>query len=145
MTWNAGSDNITSPHRAHTHTLTASYTLTPGRYLKQKTGYGMNRKENVFDEIAKMDDHNIQLVVRSTDMSEAQQKEAANVIAEALSIHYKEAQVAKMVKAHFDAKCGRAWQCIVGKHFASYVTHEVSTYLLVQVGNVSVMLYKTPC
>ncbi|EUB55666.1 Dynein light chain, cytoplasmic [Echinococcus granulosus] len=105
----------------------------------------MNRKENVFDEIAKMDDHNIQLVVRSTDMSEAQQKEAANVIAEALSIHYKEAQVAKMVKAYFDSKCGRAWQCIVGKHFASYVTHEVSTYLLVQVGNVSVMLYKTPC
>ncbi|KAL5104475.1 Dynein light chain 1 cytoplasmic [Taenia crassiceps] len=105
----------------------------------------MNSVDKILNEIGNTDNNNIQLVVRSTDMNDNQQAEAANVIAEALTIHYKETQVAKTVKTHFDTKYGRSWQCIVGKHFASYITHEVGSYLLVHVGSVSVMLYKTPC
>ncbi|VDD78387.1 unnamed protein product [Mesocestoides corti] len=76
----------------------------------------MNRKDSGSDS-----DSGMKVNVRSSDMPEAQQKEAAKVIAEALSIHTKETQVAKTIKSHFDEKYGRAWHCIVGKHFAGSV------------------------
>ncbi|KAL5964936.1 Dynein light chain 1 cytoplasmic [Taenia solium] len=82
----------------------------------------MNSVEDLLNEIGKPDENNIQLIVRAADMNDAQQTEAANIIAEALTIHYKETEAAKMVKTHFDSKYGRAWQCIVGKHFARCLT-----------------------
>ncbi|VUZ51869.1 unnamed protein product [Hymenolepis diminuta] len=102
----------------------------------------MNKNGNDSDSY---DENEYKVIVRSTDMSNFQQTEAARIITEALTIHQKETQVAKMVKTYFDEKHGRAWHCIVGKHFASYVTHEVNTYILVHVGQVSVMLFKTNC
>ena len=30
---------------------------------------------------------------------------------------------ARQIKKAFDEKCGPTWQCVVGKKFASYVTH----------------------
>lgn len=87
----------------------------------QKTDESMSSVEQILDEIGGANDNNVKVVVRSTDMNDAKQAEAANCIVEALNIHYKETEVAKMVKAHFDTKYGRSWQCIVGKHFARYV------------------------
>ncbi|VDO12028.1 unnamed protein product [Rodentolepis nana] len=80
------------------------------------------------------EENSYKVIVRSSDMSDFQQTEAARIITEALTIHQKETLVAKTVKAYFDEKHGRAWQCVVGKHFASYVTHEVNTYILVHIG-----------
>ncbi|VDM34166.1 unnamed protein product [Hydatigera taeniaeformis] len=120
--WNAGDGNFTPLHRAHTHTLLASHIQPLGRYRERETGESMNGLDNLLNDNGGKGDKGIQVVVRSTDMNDAQQTEAANIIAEALTIHYKETQVAKMVKTHFDEKYGRAWQCIVGKHFARYVS-----------------------
>ncbi|KAM3183698.1 hypothetical protein ACTXT7_009867 [Hymenolepis weldensis] len=114
----------------------------------------MNKNGNDSDSY---DENEYKVIVRSTDMSNFQQMEAARIITEALTIHQKETQVAKMVKTYFDEKHGRAWHCIVGKHFASnadttksivkkvqtYVTHEVNTYILVHVGQVSFMIRTT--
>lgn len=78
----------------------------------------MNRKDISSDDSDTDEKNDCKVVVRSSDMSDIQQTEAARIIVEALTIHPKETQVAKVIKTHFDEKHGRSWQCVVGKHFA---------------------------
>ncbi len=63
-------------------------------------------------------DPNIHVKVISTDMPEYEEKDAAKEIAEALQVYDKEVEVAKAIKTYFDNNYGRAWNCIVGKHFS---------------------------
>ena len=36
------------------------------------------------------------------------------------------------------------WHCIIGRHFGSYVTHEKSCYCYFYIGQMGVMVWKTP-
>ena len=55
---------------------------------------------------------------------------------------YKE--TAAMIRSHFDKHYGPHWNCIVGRSFGSYVTHEIKTYIYFSVkAHVAVLLWKT--
>ena len=55
---------------------------------------------------------------------------------------YKE--TAAQIRQHFDKQYGPHWNCIVGRSFGSYVTHEIKTYIYFSVkAHVAVLLWKT--
>ena len=55
---------------------------------------------------------------------------------------YKE--TAAQIRGHFDKQYGPHWNCIVGRSFGSYVTHEIKTYIYFSVkAHVAVLLWKT--
>lgn len=53
-----------------------------------------------------------------------------------------EKDIAEHVKAFFDQKYAPNWHCVVGKHFASFVTYQSKNYIFCQIGQVAVILYK---
>ena len=53
-----------------------------------------------------------------------------------------EKDIAEHVKAVFDSKYAPNWHCVVGKHFASFVTYQSKNYIFCQIGQVAVILYK---
>eukprot|EP00949_MAST-11_sp_MAST-11-sp1_P001778 g1778.t1 len=51
---------------------------------------------------------------------------------------------ASYIRQQFEKLYGPSWNCVVGRHFGSYVTHEIKTYIYFSVkAHVSVLLWKT--
>ncbi|VDN10342.1 unnamed protein product [Dibothriocephalus latus] len=76
-------------------------------------------------------------------MSDDQEQVAAQAALEALQMHTSESAIAKNIKQEFDRRYKPAWNCIVGKHFGSYVTHERDNFIHFTLGKVTVLLFKT--
>ncbi len=52
--------------------------------------------------------------------------------------------IAAAIRQAFDKEYGRSWNCVVGRHFGAYVTHEIKTYIYYSVvPGVSILLWKT--
>ncbi|CAH8469400.1 unnamed protein product [Heterobilharzia americana] len=81
-------------------------------------------------------------VVKSTDMPESAQQLAVDTAAIAMEKHSIEKDIASYIKKEFDKQYPGAWQCIVGKDFGSYVTHEVNNFIYFYLQNVAVLLFK---
>lgn len=45
-------------------------------------------------------------------------------------------------KQHPDKKDGKGWNCVVGRSFGAYVTHEIKTYVYFTVAGVYVLLWR---
>lgn len=50
--------------------------------------------------------------------------------------------VSEQIKKFFDSKYGPNWHCVVGKHFASYVTYTSKHYIFFYMGQMAILLYK---
>jgi dynein light chain LC8-type len=74
-------------------------------------------------------------VIKSADMPEDMQMEAVDMAIYALEQFNMEKDVAQHLKREFDKKHGQTWNCIVGRNFGSYVTHETGVCLLVSITN----------
>ena len=55
-----------------------------------------------------------------------------------------EKEVAHHLKQQFEDKYKPTWHCLVGRNFASYVSHEKACCCYFYVGQMGVMLWKTP-
>ncbi len=53
-------------------------------------------------------------------------------------------EVARHLKQQFEDKYKPTWHCLVGRNFASYVTHEKASCCYFYIGQMGVMLWKTP-
>lgn len=53
-----------------------------------------------------------------------------------------EKEIAEHIKSFFDKKYSPNWHCVVGKHFASYVTYTSKSYIFCHIGQVAILLYK---
>ena len=53
-----------------------------------------------------------------------------------------EQQISELIKKFFDSKYAPNWHCVVGKHFASYVTYTSKHYIFFYVGQTAILLYK---
>jgi len=52
-------------------------------------------------------------------------------------------QIAEFIRAVFDKKEGKGWNCVVGRSFGAFVTHRIKTYIYFSVvPNVYVLLWK---
>ena len=52
-------------------------------------------------------------------------------------------RIAEEIKKEFDHKYKKAWHCIVGENFGSFVTHESKTFIFFEIANLSICLFKT--
>ena len=55
-----------------------------------------------------------------------------------------EKEVAAHIKKVFDEKYKPTWHCLVGRNFSSFVSHEKNSCCYFYLGQMGVMLWKTP-
>ncbi len=53
-------------------------------------------------------------------------------------------EVARRLKTLFNEKYKPNWHCLVGRQFSSYVSHENSSFCYFYLGQMAVLLWKTP-
>ncbi len=87
-------------------------------------------------------------VIYAEDMTDAMMDKAVEVARTAFqagstaNISY--TSIATHIRQNFDKDYSRSWNCVVGRHFGAYVTHEIKTYIYFSVvPGVSVLLWKT--
>ncbi|CAN4104178.1 unnamed protein product [Withania somnifera] len=85
--------------------------------------------------------------LRSADMPFAMQEHALRYAA-TLLIHPttqppNPTLLARSLKKEFDSMYGRAWHCVVGKSFGSFVTHSPGGFLYFSLDPFSFLLFKT--
>jgi hypothetical protein len=71
--------------------------------------------------------------VFAEDMSEEWSKDAIkaarDAFAAAISSGDVHATIADLIRKKFDRDHDRGWNCVVGRSFGAYVTHEIKTYI----------------
>ncbi|BHF62926.1 Dynein light chain [Sparganum proliferum] len=82
-------------------------------------------------------------VVRISDMAEDWQQIAVDTGVAASEQFSLEKDMAVYVKKAFDERFGRTWQCVVGRKFGSYVTHQDGTFIHFMYGEWAFLLYKS--
>mmetsp|Transcript_28249 Transcript_28249/g.67181 ORF Transcript_28249/g.67181 Transcript_28249/m.67181 type:complete len:90 (-) Transcript_28249:203-472(-) len=83
-------------------------------------------------------------VVRQVDMEADMLEFALTRTMIAMDKHNLEKDIASDLKEQFETEYGPTWHCMVGRHFSSYVTHEKACYCYFYIGQMGVMLFKTP-
>ena len=86
-------------------------------------------------------------VIKNADMPEDMQQDALEFTTQAMEKFNIETDIAAFVKEEFDRKYNPTWQCIVGRDFGSYVTHEIETnnqyFIYFCIGQMEVLLFKS--
>mmetsp|Transcript_41748 Transcript_41748/g.100173 ORF Transcript_41748/g.100173 Transcript_41748/m.100173 type:complete len:107 (-) Transcript_41748:137-457(-) len=81
-------------------------------------------------------------IVKNHEMPEDMKEEALNVAVTAFQEHRTEKKIADTIKQHMDSHHTPTWNCIVGKSFGAFVTHETKRYLYFAIGHMSILLWK---
>ena len=94
----------------------------------------------------------VKVVIKCSDMPEKIQLEA---ISQGIQAFYRNIpenpedpsesylKIAEEIKKEFDHKYKKAWHCIVGDNFGSFVTHESKTFIFFSIDKISILLFKT--
>ncbi|XP_037960407.1 dynein light chain 1, cytoplasmic-like [Teleopsis dalmanni] len=80
--------------------------------------------------------------VIKSDMAQELQLYAFEAVNFAKDVYTDNKDIAAHIKRQFDAKYNPTWHCIVGRSFASYVTHESPFFIYFYIGYSAVLLYK---
>eukprot|EP01006_Ploeotia_vitrea_P057705 TRINITY_DN68201_c4_g1_i1.p2 TRINITY_DN68201_c4_g1~~TRINITY_DN68201_c4_g1_i1.p2 ORF type:complete len:104 (-),score=10.30 TRINITY_DN68201_c4_g1_i1:1710-1985(-) len=67
-------------------------------------------------------------------------KEFAQIAFDKFSL---EKDISTSIKREFEKKHKGTWQCIVGRNFGSFVTHETKAYIYFYHGQMAILLFKT--
>ncbi|KAL8271804.1 hypothetical protein Esti_004276 [Eimeria stiedai] len=81
-------------------------------------------------------------VIRNADMPDDLQQDAVDCANQALERYNIEKDIAAYIKKEFDRKHNPTWQCVVGRNFGSYVTHETHNFIYFYIGQMAVLLFK---
>jgi dynein light chain LC8-type len=82
-------------------------------------------------------------VVKFADMSEKMQQHAVDCASYAFKEKRILDDIAQILKTEFDTMYNPTWNCIVGRGFGSYVTHQSKNFIFFYWGEVGVLLWKT--
>jgi dynein light chain LC8-type len=78
-------------------------------------------------------DKQTQAMILAEDMSEEWSKDAVKAAREAFALTIASGDVhstiADFIRKKFDRDHDKGWNCIVGRSFGAYVTHEIKTYI----------------
>jgi dynein light chain LC8-type len=85
-------------------------------------------------------ERNIGWVVQ--EISEEMKTDFIKQVNEIMDKTDKEKDIAEHIKQFFDSKYAPNWHCVVGKHFASFVTYQSKNYIFCQIGQHAIILYK---
>ena len=75
-------------------------------------------------------------------MSPEMKEDVEAQINKAIDCKETENEIAEYLKSFFDKKYAANWHCVVGKHFASYVTFTSKHYIFLYIGQLAILLYK---
>ncbi|CAE6173861.1 unnamed protein product [Arabidopsis arenosa] len=83
-------------------------------------------------------------VMGETDMKQTMKEDALSLASKALDCFdvTEPTQIARFIKKEFDSSYGSGWQCIVGTHFGSFVTHCSGCFIHFSVGSLTILLFK---
>ncbi|CAA2990493.1 dynein light chain 2, cytoplasmic [Olea europaea subsp. europaea] len=83
-------------------------------------------------------------VIGETDMLETMQQEALHIAARALDLFdvTEATEIARFIKKEFDRQYGSGWQCVVGTHFGSFVTHCYGCFIYFCIGSLTILLFR---
>jgi len=87
-----------------------------------------------------MTERNVNWVV--CEMSDEMKKEVETQVNSAMDNKETEKEISEFLKTYFDNKYSPNWHCVVGKHFASYVTYTSKHYIFFYIGQMAILLYK---
>ena len=76
------------------------------------------------------------------EMTAEMQQDVENQVNRAIDKSMIEKEIAENIKKFFDEKYSPNWHCVVGKHFASYVTYTSKHYIFFYIGQMAILLYK---
>jgi len=79
---------------------------------------------------------------RKANMSEEMLQDAVDYATQALEKHNKELDIAIYIREEFDKKYKPTWHCIVGRQFASCVSHETRHHIFFHLDQVAILLFK---
>lgn len=85
--------------------------------------------------------------IYAEDMAEDMSKTAVDISQEAFQLTITKGKVfstiAGYIRTAFDKTYGRGWNCVVGRSFGAFVTHEIKTYIyFTVVPGVYILLWK---
>eukprot|EP00213_Chloropicon_mariensis_P002289 CAMPEP_0197471998 /NCGR_PEP_ID=MMETSP1309-20131121/3086_1 /TAXON_ID=464262 /ORGANISM="Genus nov. species nov., Strain RCC998" /LENGTH=169 /DNA_ID=CAMNT_0043010195 /DNA_START=220 /DNA_END=729 /DNA_ORIENTATION=- len=106
-----------------------------GRQLVDLSNFDMNTSDQKTKPIT----------IKCSDMSKDAVSFAIEVASNAIRVLGKEDQrgIAKVLKEEFDKMLNPAWQCIVGQHFGSFITHAEGTFVYFLVEDLAILLFRT--
>ncbi|PIK59775.1 hypothetical protein BSL78_03347 [Apostichopus japonicus] len=82
-------------------------------------------------------------VVKNADMDDKMREDVLRLARQALEKFQVEKDIASFLKRQLDELHGPTWHCVAGKHFGSYVTHEIKHFLYFYYGPMAVLVYKS--
>lgn len=77
-----------------------------------------------------------------TEMEEKMFKDVEEQVNRAIDANETEKGISEYLKNFFDKKYSPNWHCVVGKHFASFVTYQTKHYCFFYIGQMAILLYK---
>lgn len=91
-----------------------------------------------------MVDGSKEVVIKIFDMSLEMQQDAIKTATLALESCKLEKDIAAYIKTAFDKRYKTTnWNCVVGRQFGSYVTHETGHFIYFYLDHVAFLLFKT--
>ncbi|CAH8457319.1 unnamed protein product [Heterobilharzia americana] len=81
-------------------------------------------------------------VVKYVDMPLKMQQDAVDTCYEGMENFTEEFEMASYLKKEFDRKYKPNWQCIVGKSYGSFISHEENGFIFFNMNGYAVMLFK---
>ncbi|KAL7411455.1 dynein light chain type 1-domain-containing protein [Mrakia frigida] len=82
-------------------------------------------------------------IIKNIDMSDDLAQEAVDVASAALEKYNIEKDIAMHLKKEFDRRYGGCWNCVVGKNYGSFVTHETKHFIYFYLGQIAILLWKS--
>lgn len=87
-----------------------------------------------------MTERNVTWVV--CEMDQDMKNDVEQQVNRAIDQKETEKEISEFIKHFFDKKYSPNWHCVVGKHFASYVTYTSKHYIFFYIGQLAILLYK---
>lgn len=124
--------------------------LKAGRLRSHNNNLGMCEPKKVDSPLQPSSDEQSQsAVVKATDMDNEQILQTTKMVASIIAQHQKHLPLqgymlmAREIKLQHDRLFGGFWHCIVGQHFAAFVTHDSTTFAYINYGQLSILLFKS--
>eukprot|EP00486_Rosalina_sp_Unknown_P011017 CAMPEP_0201592428 /NCGR_PEP_ID=MMETSP0190_2-20130828/190327_1 /ASSEMBLY_ACC=CAM_ASM_000263 /TAXON_ID=37353 /ORGANISM="Rosalina sp." /LENGTH=95 /DNA_ID=CAMNT_0048051195 /DNA_START=78 /DNA_END=365 /DNA_ORIENTATION=- len=81
--------------------------------------------------------------VTNADMTDEMSEFSCQTVEAAFNESTSEKQMANAIRKTFNEAHGPVWNVIVGRHFGSDVTHATKKYINVEIGHLSVLVWKS--
>ncbi|KAA0189956.1 Dynein light chain LC8-type [Fasciolopsis buskii] len=83
-----------------------------------------------------------ELVLQRSDMKADMRAEVTKLATELWHDMQRPRKVAEELKKYMDSHYKRAWHCIVGRDFNSFISYETGTFMDFMIGDYNFILYK---